>query len=41
MKFLRALLFWIGIAVGFIALCGAYTVLNLDAPTAAPIWRQS
>ncbi|WP_283205136.1 hypothetical protein [Cupriavidus sp. 2SB] len=40
MKFLRALAFWFGTAIGVIALSALYASLNTDAATATPIWRQ-
>ncbi|MGO4304229.1 hypothetical protein [Cupriavidus sp. RAF12] len=40
MKLLRAIAFWIGIALGVIALSGLYAALNPESPTATPIWRQ-
>ncbi len=41
MKVVRAVLFWLGIALGVIGLSGLYSALNPDAPTATPIWRPS
>ena len=41
MKLLLAIAFWVGTAIGVIALSGLYAAFNTDTPTATPIWRQS
>lgn len=41
MKILRAIAFWVAVAIGGIALSGLYAAFNPEAPTATPIWRQS